>query len=584
MDRLKHLFLAVLLIVLSPNSWAQKTIASKEKALTITTSETVFVHSNATTFVSGETLFYKLYCLNPENNKPSNISKIGYVELLDNKKASVFKHKLFLVEGMSQGDFFVPTSLKTGNYKLIAHTTWMLNKTEATFFEMDIFIVNPFQVNEEKQSETKNQEIVSNNQINNSNSKTNEKIGLELNKNTFSNRDLVQLKITSLSDSLQGGNYSLSVRKREELPFNKQLTTTDFTKKSLETNHKIRKNEADLLLPELRGEIISGKIISKNENNSVENKTVALSISGQSFAFKTAKTTASGNFLFSLDKPYHNSGVTVQVMSKSREDFTVVLDQPKSINTNLISTKPVLELNKELKTSLEERSVASQIENAYFTKKTDSIAAIQNQSLFYSPLTKDYILDDFTRFPSLKETITEVVLEMFYTKSKNKYSIGVRDNDPLRELAEQALVLVDGLLIQDVNELFEYNMENVYKISIVRGGYYYGSNVFGGIINFTTKNNDFVSKANGNYILKPEVIRPLKKKIYYTPDYTDTIRNARIPDYRYQIAWIPELTLDKNENIISFYTSDVSGTFEIVLEGFTTEGIPISMRKIFEIR
>ena len=266
MDRLKqHLFLAVLLIVLSPNSWAQKTIASKEKALTITTSETVFVHSNATTFVSGETLFYQLYCLNPENNMPSAISKIGYIELLDNKKASVFKHKLFLEDGIGQGDFFVPTSLKTGNYKLIAHTTWMLNKTEATFFEMDIFIVNPFQINEEKQSETKNQEIVSNNQINNSNSKTNEKIGLELNKNTFSNRDLVQLKITSLSDSLQGGNYSLSVRKREELPFNKPLSTFDFVQISSKSINEITKDENNLVLPELRGEIISGKIVSKNE-------------------------------------------------------------------------------------------------------------------------------------------------------------------------------------------------------------------------------------------------------------------------------------------------------------------------------
>ena len=571
-------------MIFSSNSWAQKTIASKEKALTITTSETVFVHSNATTFVSGETLFYQLYCLNPENNIPSTISKIGYVELLDNKKASVFKHKLFLEDGIGQGDFFVPTSLKTGNYKLIAHTTWMLNKTEATFFEIDIFIINPFQVNEEKQSETKNQEIASNNPINNSDSTSKENFELVLNKQSFSSRELVQLTIKSLNDSLQGGNYSLSVRKLEELPFNKPLSAMDFIKTSSKSNNGITKKENNLVLPELRGEIISGKIISKNENNSVENKTVALSVSGKFFAFKTAKTTAFGNFIFSLDKPYHNSDVTVQVMAIGREDFTVVLDQPKSIDTDLISTKPILVLNKELKASLEERSVASQIENAYFTKKKDSIAAIQNQSLFYSPLTKEYILDDFTRFPSLKETITEVVLEMYYTKSKNKYTIGVRDNDPLRELSEHALVLVDGLLIQDANELFEYNMENIHKISIIRGGYYYGSNVFGGIINFTTKNNDFVSKANGDYILRPEMNRPLKNKVYYKPDYTNRAKYARIPDYRYQIAWLPKLTLDKNENVISFYTSDISGTFEIILEGFTSQGIPVSLKKNINIK
>ena len=583
MDRLKNIFLVLLILVISSNSWAQKTIASNEKSLTTTTSETIFVHSNATTFVSGETLFYKLYCLNPENNKPSNISQIAYVELLDVKKNSVFKHKLFLENGMGQGDFFVPTSLKTGNYKLIAHTTWMLNKSEATFYEMDIFIVNPFQLSEEKKSETNNSESVSNNPSTfNSNPTETENLALALNKNSFSNRDLVQLKIKSLSDSLQGGNYSLSVRKLEELPFHKQLSTIDFSKTKV--NNSIAKKEGDLLLPELRGEIISGKIISKNENNSIENKTVALSVSGKSFAFKTAKTNASGNFIFNLEKPYYYSDVTVQVMSENREDFTITLEESKSINTNLISNQPHLELNKELKTSLEERSVASQIENAYFTKKTDSITAIQKQNLFYNPINKDYILDDFARFPTLKETITEVVLEMYYTKSKSKYNIGVRDNDPLRELAEPALVLVDGLLIQNVDELFEYDMANIYKISIVPGGYYYGSNAYNGIISFITKNYDFVSKAKGDYLLKPEKIRPLKKKIYYKPDYTVAAKNARIPDYRYQIAWIPELTLDKNENVLSFYTSDISGTFEVVLEGFTANGTPVSLKKNFEVK
>ncbi len=585
MDRLKPIFLALLLLVISSNSWAQQTIASKDKGLTTATSETIFVHANATTFVTGETLFYKLYCLNPENSKPSNISKIAYVELFDTKKTSVFKHKLFLENGMGQGDFFVPTSLKTGNYKLIAHTTWMLNKSEATFYEMDIIIVNPFQVNEEKKSEKKEGETVSNNSSTaNSNPTETENLALALNKNSFSNRDLVQLKIKSLTDLLQGGNYSLSVRKLEELPFKKQLSTTNFSKIASKANHSIAKKESDLLLPELRGEIISGKIISNNENNSVENKTVALSVSGKSFAFKTAKTNTSGNFIFNLEKPYHYSDVTVQVMSESRQDFTIILDESKSINTNLISNQPVLELNKELKTSLEERSVASQIENAYFSKKTDSIAAIQNQNLFYNPLSKDYILDDFARFPSLKETITEVVLEMYYTKSKGKYSIGVRDNDPLRELSESALVLIDGLAIQDVDELFEYDMANIYKISIVQGGYYYGSNAYNGIISFITKNNDFVSKAKGDYLLKPEMIRPLKKKIYYKPDYTNAAKNARIPDYRYQIAWIPELTLDKVENAVSFYTSDITGTFEIVLEGFTANGTPVSLKKSFEVK
>jgi hypothetical protein len=31
-------------------------------------------------------------------------------------------------------------------------------------------------------------------------------------------------------------------------------------------------------------------------------------------------------------------------------------------------------------------------------------------------IQKEYVLDDYTRFPSMKETITEVLKEMYFTK------------------------------------------------------------------------------------------------------------------------------------------------------------------------
>ncbi len=54
-------------------------------------------------------------------------------------------------------------------------------------------------------------------------------------------------------------------------------------------------------------------------------------------------------------------------------------------------------------------------------------------------------------------------------------------------------------------------------------------------------------------------------------------------DFRYQLFWEPNLSLDKNETNLDFYTSDLAGDFEITLAGFSEKGIPISLKRIFTV-
>ena len=109
--------------------------------------EKIFVHFNSTFLVSGENFFYKIYCLNANTNKFSNLSKIAYIELINSDKNTIFKHKILLKSGIGKGDFFIKASIPSGNYKLVAYTQWMRNNGEATFFQNDITIINPFRAN-----------------------------------------------------------------------------------------------------------------------------------------------------------------------------------------------------------------------------------------------------------------------------------------------------------------------------------------------------------------------------------------------------------------------------------------------------
>ena len=564
-------------------TFAQQSNSSNEKQ-NFYSDETVFLSTNATTFVTGETLYYKLNCLKLSNKTPSNVSKIAYVELVDSDKKTVFKNKIYLENTKGHGDYFVPTTIKTGNYKLIGYTNWMLNQTIAPFFQIDIVIINPFQTNENQITASVATvytvvETISTTPIQ---TPQNDYLKLNLNKKAFTNREQVSVTVATLNEIAKKGNYSVSVRKLDELPSSKQTSAEAFSK-IVSKIEPINKTNT-IVLPELRGEMITGKITSKSNPKDIQNINIGLSIPGKTFAFKVVKTDKNGNFIFNLDKPYYNSAVNIQVIDDNRSNYTLVLDNPSTIDYSKLNFLPNVNLTPALSETLLNRSIASQIENAYYSNKTDSILKAKSTNAFYEPIAKEYVLDDYTRFPTLKETAIEIVKEMYYEQKDKKYTLHLRDPSIYTQSPEPALVLVDGLLLQDTNELFEYHMKNISKISVISGLYYLGPKPFNGVISFTTKNQDFVSKQSGSYILDAAVLRPAVKKEYFTPDYTDKAKNERIPDYRYQLLWLPQLTLTSNENPISFYTSDVTGTFEISLEGFSDQGIPISLKDTFEVQ
>jgi len=560
----------VIALLFSTTIWSQKSVTNTIKDVSKTTNETIYIHTNATTFVTGETLYYKLYCLNSNDFKQSQLSKVAYVQLIGNDKKIIFNHKLFLENGTGQGDYFIPSSILSGTYKLIGFTKWMLNKESSKSFEIDITVINPFQNDGENLISTKTEFLENSSTINNYNVIKTDKI-------TYSSREKVNLNISNL----QKGNYSISVRKTQDLPTVNKTNSVDFSK--IGDNQSINFTNSNIVLPELRGEIISGKIAVKDNSKSINGITVALSIPGKSFEFKLVKTDKNGQFIFSLDKPYYETNFAIQVLNDFKEYYTITLDKPIYLDTSNLKIENGKKLSSDLKLIIEEHSIASQIENTFFEKKADTLQKIKTYPPFYEPIATEYILDNYTRFPTIKETITEVVKEMHYYKDNDKYTFYLADYDPNTELTEPPLVLVDGLLIQDINELLEYRSSNIYKICIIQSGYYYGNKIFNGVISFITKKNDFNSNLSGNFILKTNITPPLAKKSYYKPDYSDKTNNERIPDYRYQLLWLPELKLN-NDNQISFFTSDKTGNFEIVLEGFTEDGNPISMKNYFEVK
>ncbi|MGK0295743.1 MAG: hypothetical protein ACI884_001907, partial [Ulvibacter sp.] len=110
--------------------------------------EGIYVHYNSSVLFAGEYLFYKVFCVNKNTKWLSGISEIAYIELIAENGDPVFKHKVELIAGEADSDFFIPTSVASGSYKLIAYTRWMKNLGLSTFFQADIGIINPYKQNQ----------------------------------------------------------------------------------------------------------------------------------------------------------------------------------------------------------------------------------------------------------------------------------------------------------------------------------------------------------------------------------------------------------------------------------------------------
>ncbi|MGZ3778921.1 MAG: hypothetical protein ACXVAZ_14770, partial [Mucilaginibacter sp.] len=105
--------------------------------------EKIFAHTDKGSYMTGEILWFKLYVVDGATGKPLSLSKVAYVDVLDNSQVAVMQTKVELKNGIGSGSIYIPVTLGNGNYKLRAYTNWMKNFSADYYFEKKVMIVNP---------------------------------------------------------------------------------------------------------------------------------------------------------------------------------------------------------------------------------------------------------------------------------------------------------------------------------------------------------------------------------------------------------------------------------------------------------
>ena len=104
--------------------------------------EKIFVHTDKTFYLAGETVWFKIYAVDASFHKPVATSSITYVEILSKDLKPVVQSKISMSNGSGAGSVILPGFLATGNYVLRAYTNWMKNFSPDFYYEHTLHIVN----------------------------------------------------------------------------------------------------------------------------------------------------------------------------------------------------------------------------------------------------------------------------------------------------------------------------------------------------------------------------------------------------------------------------------------------------------
>jgi len=540
--------------------------------------ESVYVHYNSTLLFSGETLYYKFYSLNNFSNELSNISKVGYVELIGEGKQAVFKHKISLTNGQGFGDFLLPSDISSGNYKLVGYTLWMNNNDKNKFFQADLKIINPYKAVDQST-------VVSDSLLHSlkSNSSTTSAKSHELilQKKTYKTRDQVQFSITT--NKTMHSDISISIHKANSIGAMPLTSSEKFNNEQLSNvvNKTISQNNV-VMFPEIRGAILNGLL--KSDSLAVSNKRIALSIPSGGL-LNIVKTDNNGRFDLNVNEHYNNNKLYAQVFENNADNYKLEIEPSFKMDYSKLNFEEFKIRESDVEKILK-RSILNQIDNAYLFTKTDSIIVQESNLPFDKSYDLEYDLDDYNRFSDMKEVFVEIINQaQIYQTSNNNYQFAVLNQNGSYDKSIPPLLVFDGIIIKDPNPLIYYNAKSVKTIKIIKNKYFLGSDIFNGVIVFQTINNDFSTKVVNSAVNKFELYDLEDTKQYKNMSYlgNSLTENNRIPDYRKQLYWNPSVKLNGDKNDFTFYTSDNSGEFEIRIEGFTEQGEPVSLSSTFTV-
>ena len=325
-------------------------------------------------------------------------------------------------------------------------------------------------------------------------------------------------------------------------------------------------------LPELEGPLICGEIRQKATGRPAGQVTAFLSVPGRIFDLCTATSNASGDIRFNTHAFYGRSEVIIQ----SDSNYVVNINNPFSERFSG-RYQQEFSLSRKWESTLAGRSLSAQVENLFLADRKHRLIpySAADTLQFYGKPDLHYNLDDYTRFVTMEEVMREYVGDVRVRKQGEQFHFRVRNGLFNTFFEDDPLVLVDGVPVADISRIIAFDPLKIKSVDVISRKYYSGPMVNDGLVSYQTYDGDLAGFQldPGALVLEYEGLQ--QQKEFYTPVYQTAQQQAsRLPDQRNVLHWTPDIkTGPDGKSHLSFYTSDLKGTYIVLVQGLSADGL-----------
>lgn len=560
MRNVVFLFTCAFALSFSNKVCSQTTLSPEELANMRLLQEKVYLHTDKPYYYPGEIVWFKAYLTYGLPAVKDSLSRLLYVELIDQNKNIVETRYLKITGGYAWGEIPISTNSRPGNFAIRAYTNWMRNYGANYIFQKTIPILSFTQTVQPPSEGNKISSPYT--------------VAIETPKTQYGKREQVKVnvKVHAKNGTVIPSSVSIAVTDAEVVippPGEKNIMSGFLAPDPLVVVNEIKYRLEKGISIEAQVENIWGRSAKAGLNV----------IKGKMENVISMETDEKGYFAL-VDLDFSDSAYfSFQPVNKKEKAFGKVELKDRSIPA-IFDIYPA-------RIDLREGRMESRVQNSYGNldkvKVLDEVvvkgAKVEENRKGLPYGHPDYVvsgnqINGVSSGASFLYALQGRVPGLMIVQSTNGPTIRLRNNFSANNF--EPMILVDGVPFENLASLAAISAAMIEKVEVIRRAVpIYGSRGANGLISIITKSGTgFVDPADRDFSLYKLKGYDLPQKFQATDYQTETRPEGT--DGRLTIHWAPHVEVNTAEgSSTSFYTADLPGRYRISVEGITDRGVPV---------
>lgn len=531
--------------------------------------EKTYISTDREIYVSGDKIWCSAFCVDAANGlRPSSLSAIAYVEIVS-EDGTLESGKIALSEGRGAGTIEIPATAPTGNYRIVAYTAYTKNTPGFNPQEHISKTISIF--NTSTKERVKNGvKILSDSEYDALRTPASTQTAAGALSIACHRSAEGYLEVVLTNNSAAPADLSLSLSNRDG------IIPPDNTSIGAFMGAAASAAQAAAELPEYEGEIIRGRIAgaTTDEIEGLKGRSAFISVPTEKSDLYSSVVDNDGMIKFVTNNIYGTKEMVCEIEDNDLARCHIELISP------FVSPKlkgiPALRMAPSIKEDLQRRGLSVQLCRSFSADTLASLMPIRENPLIPSYDAIEYKLDDYKRFPVMRELFIEFINEIKVRRVDGKEQLKVKTH--LEERVSlfdknNSLIMVDGIPVFDHSQVIEYDPLLVESVVVYPYKYYTGWRSFCGMANFVTY------KKNLPGIKFNDGVRVVQfKGCSYPMAFTCQEIGEDFPDYRELLYWHPQIKLPAGESSsIKVKIPANVKEIRICAEGMMENGTPFSI-------